>query len=272
MPAKAAPSAATADRRQAQLEALLAAAESRIISGGVKGLKARDLAADVGIALGGLYNLVDDMDALLLLISSRTPGAAGRVCRGADGAPANDDAGRGRRAPGCCGIVLSQLRAREPGSVAAGLRTATRQPAAGRGAAQDQLRLFRHIAVPLAAIMPDLDTIGLMVRARTLFAAVHGIVSIGLEERLIAVPTQRLSDEIAWLTRAERANEVGMATKLGVLDGPGYTRHRCRRPHVGLCLGRRRGIGCRGRRDDRAIAGDVRRFLVRSWHSQSLAL
>jgi hypothetical protein len=69
-------------------------------------------------------------------------------------------------------------------------------------AAQDQLRLFRHIAEPLRVIFPDLDTIALTVRARTLFAAVHGIISIGLEERLIAVPIQKLADEIEWLTRA----------------------------------------------------------------------
>jgi hypothetical protein len=69
-------------------------------------------------------------------------------------------------------------------------------------AAQDQLRLFRHIAEPLSVIMPDLDVVALTTRARTLFAAVHGIVSIGLEDRLIAVPAQKLADEIAWLTRA----------------------------------------------------------------------
>jgi hypothetical protein len=50
--------------------------------------------------------------------------------------------------------------------------------------------------------MPDLDTVALTIRARTLFAAVHGIISIGLEERLIAVPSQKLADEIDWLTRA----------------------------------------------------------------------
>ena len=62
----------TADKRQAQLEALIEAAEKRICDHGLASLKARDLAADIGVALGGLYNIVADMDALLLLVSSKT--------------------------------------------------------------------------------------------------------------------------------------------------------------------------------------------------------
>jgi AcrR family transcriptional regulator len=201
MSAKAAPSAATADRRQAQLEALLEAAEKRIIANGVKSLKARDLAADVGIALGGLYNLVDDMDALLLLVSSRTLSRLGTF---AEGRTAQlPMATRAEAVERLVAVAMSYLDfARENlelWRMVFELRLDSPLP---EWAAQDQLRLFRHIALPLAAIMPNLDTISLTVRARTLFAAVHGIVTIGLEERLIAVPMQRLADEIAWLTRA----------------------------------------------------------------------
>ena len=73
MPAKPI-STSTADRRQAQLEALLAAAEKRICETGAHTLKARDLAADIGVALGGLYNIVQDMDDLLLRLTVRTQG------------------------------------------------------------------------------------------------------------------------------------------------------------------------------------------------------
>ena len=201
MSAKAAPSAATADRRQAQLEALLEAAEKRIIASGVKSLKARDLAADIGVALGGLYNLVDDMDALLLLVSSRT---LARLGASAEARTAHlPMATRAEAIERLVAVALSYLDfARENlelWRLVFELRLDSPLP---EWAAQDQLRLFRHIALPLGAIMPDLDTISLTVRARTLFAAVHGIVTIGLEERLIAVPAQRLADEITWLTRA----------------------------------------------------------------------
>ncbi len=201
MSAKAAPSATTVDRRQAQLEALLEAAEKRIITGGVKSLKARDLAGDIGIALGGLYNLVADMDALLLLVSSRTLARLGDAAEAKTGhLPMTT---REEAVERLVAVALSYLAfARENlelWRMVFELRLDNPLP---EWAAQDQLRLFRHIAVPLAAIMPDLDTLSLTVRARTLFAAVHGIVTIGLEERLIAVPVQRLADEIAWLTRA----------------------------------------------------------------------
>ena len=193
--------AATASRREAQLEALIAATEKRIIAGGVKSLKARDLAADIGVALGGLYNIVDDMDALLLLVSSRT------LRRLGDAAEAKTAhlpmATRAEAVERLVAVAHSyQAFAQENlelWRMVFELRLDNPLP---EWAAQDQLRLFRHIALPLAAIMPELDTIALTVRARTLFAAVHGIVTIGLEERLIAVPLQRLADEIAWLTRA----------------------------------------------------------------------
>lgn len=193
--------AATASRREAQLEALIVAAEKRIIISGIKSLKARDLAADIGVALGGLYNIVDDMDALLLLVSSRT------LRRLGDAAEARTAhlpmATRAEAVERLVAVAHSYLAFAQENlelwRMVFELRLDNPLP---EWAAQDQLRLFRHIALPLAVIMPDLDTIALTVRARTLFAAVHGIVTIGLEERLIAVPLQRLTDEIAWLTRA----------------------------------------------------------------------
>jgi len=68
-----APSAMTR-RREAQFEALMQSAEKRICEEGVGALKARDLAADIGVALGGLYNIVADMDDLMLRLAQRTMG------------------------------------------------------------------------------------------------------------------------------------------------------------------------------------------------------
>ncbi|MDV6331812.1 TetR-like C-terminal domain-containing protein [Asticcacaulis sp. 201] len=200
-PPKAAISATTADRRQAQLEALIAAAEKRICESGTLSLKARDLAADIGVALGGLYNIVQDMDALLLLVSSRTLARLGEAAQTATGhLPMTTRAEAIERLVAVAHTYLAFARENLPlWRMIFELRLDSPLP---DWAAQDQLRLFRHIGEPLHVIMPDLDTLALTVRARTLFAAVHGIISIGLEERLIAVPPQKLADEIAWLTRA----------------------------------------------------------------------
>ena len=47
-----------------------------------------------------------------------------------------------------------------------------------------------------------LKTAELAVTARSLFSAVHGMVMLGLEQRLIAVPIEALRREIATLVRA----------------------------------------------------------------------
>ena len=191
----------TADKRQAQLEALIEAAEKRICDHGLASLKARDLAADIGVALGGLYNIVADMDALLLLVSSKTLARLGQAASEATGhLPMGNHAQALDRLVAVAHTYLKFARENLPlWRMIFELRLDSPLP---DWAAQDQLRLFRHIAEPLRVIFPDLDTIALTIRARTLFAAVHGIISIGLEERLIAVPVQKLADEIEWLTRS----------------------------------------------------------------------
>ncbi len=193
--------ASTMDRRQAQLEALVEAAEKRICANGLATLKARDLAADIGVALGGLYNIVADMDALLLQISSRTLRRLGEAAEAATGhLPMATHAEAVERLVAVAHTYLKFARENLAlWRMVFELRLDAPLP---EWAAQDQLRLFRHIAEPLNVIFPKLDTVARTVRARTLFAAVHGIITIGLEERLIAVPMQRLSAEIAWLTRA----------------------------------------------------------------------
>src|SRR6478735_272473 len=59
-------------RRTKFLEDLIQAAERSIAAGGLAGLKTRELAREIGCANGAVYNLVDDMDELVLLVGSRT--------------------------------------------------------------------------------------------------------------------------------------------------------------------------------------------------------
>ena len=51
---------------------LLDAAESLLASGGTKNLTARNLARAIGYSLGHVYNLVADMDELVLALNART--------------------------------------------------------------------------------------------------------------------------------------------------------------------------------------------------------
>ena len=58
---------------------LIDAAESQIKKHGLKGLKARDVTTEAGCALGALYNAVEDLDQLVMLVNSRTLASLGDV-------------------------------------------------------------------------------------------------------------------------------------------------------------------------------------------------
>src|SRR6187455_2738824 len=62
------------ERRAKLRESLILAGERRIATGGLAGLKTRDLARDIGVANGAVYNLVEDMDELILRVGSHTLG------------------------------------------------------------------------------------------------------------------------------------------------------------------------------------------------------
>ena len=60
------------ERREKLRELLILAAERSINAGGLAGLKSRELAREIGCANGAVYNLVADMDELILRVGSRT--------------------------------------------------------------------------------------------------------------------------------------------------------------------------------------------------------
>src|SRR6478672_11581799 len=62
----------TATRREHLRDALIDAAARTIAKDGLSGLKARALADEVGCAVGAIYNVVADLDELVLLVNART--------------------------------------------------------------------------------------------------------------------------------------------------------------------------------------------------------
>jgi hypothetical protein len=69
-------------------------------------------------------------------------------------------------------------------------------------ALSEQMELFRHIFRPLAGLFPDRGPEQLGITARSLFSAVLGMVTLGLEQKLVAVPLPALRNKIAGLVRA----------------------------------------------------------------------
>jgi AcrR family transcriptional regulator len=66
---------------------------------------------------------------------------------------------------------------------------------------EEQKVLFANIGEPLAALTPGMDAAARDIRVRTVFAAVHGIVQIGLREKVMGFTAQMVESEIEALIR-----------------------------------------------------------------------
>ena len=189
----------TLEKRAKQRDDLVAAAERRITAEGLTGLKSRDLARDIGCSNGAVFNLVEDMDDLVLRVGSRTLARLDVALTDAEseGAPSPGDA-LVRIALAYCDFAASNL---ELWRALFEHRMAQNKPIPD-WVISEQMELFGHIYRPLAALLPRRAPAELAVTARSLFSAVHGMVALGLEQRLIAVPIEALRREIATLVRA----------------------------------------------------------------------
>lgn len=175
-------------RREQLREKLIEAAESRIARDGVNDLRARDLAKDASCALGAIYNVFDDLNALVMAVNGRTFLRLEKaVASSFDGteqpvqrlilmstaylhfADANTNLWR----------ALFDLQMTDDGQVPDWYRNALKG-------------LFAYIAEPVGQIFSDLDRVGLDLMTRALFSSVHGIVTLGLENRISGVPPEQI--------------------------------------------------------------------------------
>jgi AcrR family transcriptional regulator len=162
-------------------------------------LKTRELAREIGCANGAVYNLVEDMDELILRVGSRTLERldASLTEAESDGAASPVET-LVRIALAYCDFAADNL---ELWRALFEHRMTPGKPIPAWATAQ-QMELFRHIYRPLAVLFPKRSAQQLSVTARSLFSAVHGMVTLGLEQKLIAVPVEALRTEIAIIVRA----------------------------------------------------------------------
>ncbi|WP_027580097.1 TetR/AcrR family transcriptional regulator [Bradyrhizobium sp. Ai1a-2] len=187
------------ERRAKNRERLIEAAERSIAASGLAGLKTRDLASEIGVANGAVYNLVEDVDELILRVGSRTLARLDAALTAAERDGPADPAGTlVRIAVGYCDFAADNL---ELWRALFEHRMAPDKTVPD-WAISEQMDLFRHIYRPLAALFPERSPQQLSVTARSLFSAVHGMVALGLEHKLIAVPIEALRSEVATIVRA----------------------------------------------------------------------
>jgi AcrR family transcriptional regulator len=187
------------ERREKLRDALILAAERMIAERGLPSLKTRDLAREIGVANGAVYNLVEDVDELILKVGSRT---LARLDAALSAAEQNEPASPAKRlvrvAIAYCDFAADNL---ELWRALFEHRMAPGKPVP-EWAIREQMELFRHIYAPLAELFPKHSSDELSIRARSLFSAVHGMVALGLEHKLIAVPIGALRHEIATIVNA----------------------------------------------------------------------
>ncbi len=200
--------ASKAEERRARLrETLIDVAEAKIANDGLHSLKARDVAKEAGCALGAIYTHFEDMQALIMAVNGRTFRRLGAFVTHAveDTSPAR---------PHDHLIVMSHAYLAFAAENTFLWRALFDLEMSTEGRVpdwylQELAALFAIIAKPLADIYPDKSPAELDLTVRALFSAVHGIVLLGLEKRISAVPMVAIEQMIETLL-----SEIGPRTAL----------------------------------------------------------
>src|SRR5436190_21120201 len=150
------------ERRAKLREVLIRAAERSISASGLAGLKTRDLAREIGCANGAVYNLVDDVDELILLVGSRTLRRLDAALTEAESTgPPSPTATLVRIAVAYCDFAGENLE------LWRALFEHRMTPGKPIPAVSEQMDLFRHIYAPLATRFPKRSPAELGVTARS---------------------------------------------------------------------------------------------------------
>ena len=191
-------------KREALRIALLEAAKERVANNGLAQLRARDIAKEAGCALGALYNVYESLDDLILHINSAT---LAQLNAKLGQAAANAETPKEKL------VALSrQYMAFAIDNYYLWSALFDHKMPENASLPQwhlDELAvLFAHVVEPLADLNPHLKDAELHTSARTLFAAVHGIVFISLRDGAVIVPREILD---AQLTEFIHTHVNGMA-------------------------------------------------------------
>ena len=185
------------DRKADLRTRLIAAAEAEIAEKGLLGLKARDVTQRAGCALGAIYNAVADLDELVMRVNSRTLERLGVALAPASSA-GSPEAVTLALADAYAVFALENRR----------LWSALFEHRLPEGVEmpdwhrQEHEVLIARIVQPLRQLRPDLPEEEIRLRVRTLFGAVHGVVHLALQGRLVGVPEPQLRQEVAALVGA----------------------------------------------------------------------
>ncbi|MBL0370468.1 WHG domain-containing protein [Rhizobium sp. KVB221] len=177
------------EKREDLKARLIEAARNRIASEGLANLRAREITQDAGCALGGLYTAFADLDELVIHVNSSTLAALEHSLEETAG-PIDGPVDTLRHlARGYLAFAVANR------NLWRALFEHQRQSTPDWHLAE-HLFLIGLIAEPLKQLQPSLSDEARFIRARTLFGAVHGVISISLEGRFVGLPLEVLEQEI----------------------------------------------------------------------------
>ena len=185
-------------KREALRFRLVDAAEARIAEQGLRGLKARDVTADAGCSLGALYNVVEDLDRLVILVNSRTLNRLGDVLRKA----VPDDATPTETIQSLAHAYIDFAVDNSRLWSAIFFHRLPDDVEIPDWYKKEHAVLIEQIIAPLAEMRPDLGPEALRLRAQTMFAAVHGVVQLSFHGQHVGTPSEFLKSEVEALVEA----------------------------------------------------------------------
>ncbi len=209
-----------AAERTSVAERLLDEARAIIADRGLATLGVRELVAASECSPGSLYYLFGDLDGVIVAVNRDT---LLRLDAALDGAARAQDARSllRRLADGYLAFAVAETRL---------LRALfEHRMRDDRPFPAEHLELvaatFSRIEAALAPILPHMDPLERSMLARTLFSAAHGIVTLGLEQRLVAVPLPHLSRQLGLFVEAIEAGLETMARSIAAMSGTATGNH-----------------------------------------------
>ena len=184
------------EKKRAELRRkLIDLGEARITMGGIDQIRARELAKEAGCAVGAIYNVFGDLNDLVMAVNGRTFKRLGShvveaVNTSPDAAPVDMLITMGHAYLDFATTNTHAWR------TLFDLEMSTDQDVPDWY--MDELeQLLGLIAKPLMRNFPDMAAEDAKLMTRGLFSSIHGIVLLGLEKRISAVPTEHLERMIS---------------------------------------------------------------------------
>ncbi len=188
------------ERRGALKDRLIDLAEDWIESDGIDAIKARPLAKAAECSVGAIYNAVGDLETLIIAVNGRTFHKLGQHVAAA--LQGNESAPPTERMVTIAFAYLDFAAAHPRLWRALFDLKMSADMDIPQWYREELARLFGFIDQPVSECFPEKSQPEVMLMTRTLFSSVHGIVWLGLENRISGVPQDQLRAMIDTLLRS----------------------------------------------------------------------